>query len=564
MRNVYKILCALLIFNNCFGSTSSSVYIRNNTEFELRLEVHQSGYKVLTLGKHYKLYDQVIKPWDRKRVVKLSRFLPIKPFGNASYYFDIYVTPYLNDQQVGETFKLEQTLAKNGFPFIPAAISYGIPGDYNEGVKNTPWVYPQPFQVYFDAYRAVGQSGFQKLFDNIEYSFMPANYDTAVFDADPKVLRVLSYNICARPKIVFCLDGQKKRARLIPQAIRGMIPDYMPDVVVFQEAFEPSALPVLVEHMEKIGYFYHTSVLNKKFDAPASLIFELFESLAKLTQKEEEIPTISNGGVIIFSRHPIEKEADIKFDSCVGGDCVSAKGVKYALIKKGNKPYHIFGTHTNASLGPDFLARVRQYEQMRTFIDEQGIPAYEPVILAGDFNENLGEPKMVTPNYIGPGSQETNPPEIEEARKGSLVEYVLSGAYQQMTNILGLAGRPMSFGETIFTLDLYRNAFMKKPLVDMETWGRYGHILDYVLHLKDYLVPRDCYIQVFNPKLQTPWIENQSLLGKMPDFFVRAAIQKAIDFKGEDTNKKPLENPQFARRFEPSDHQPVLGYFDFR
>jgi len=564
MRYRYSIWAIVFFFvGACQGFIGTSTYISNNTKYELRVEVRQYGYQTLQLGEYYKLYEEVIAPWQRARVLKMHRFPPLKPFGKARYNFDLHVTPYLNGKRVGRPFKLEQWLDKNAVAGVAASISPGVSGDHTPGLKETNWNFLRPVQVHVQTYRKLDKLGTQSLFDDIEFAFLPSDYEGAIFDRDERSLRVLTYNVIALPKIVFCLDKQRKRLCGIPYLIRGMMKDYLPDVVVFQEVFEKSALQGLIDNMAAIGYRHHSNLLNVDYDKPGSQILELYESFTGLFQGEQEIPTMSNGGVIIFSRHPIVKEDDMLFSACAGTDCASGKGVKYAEIQKGTKRYHIFGTHINLSTGPQGTTHIDQYKEFRAFVDRQHIPKREPIIIAGDFNEDLGVPKSVKARHLGPGKHLTNPKAIEDIRKGAVDTYIMFDAHRNMLELLDVENPSDFSGNKMLTVDCVRNAIKQKSFEAMAADYKYGSVIDFVGYHKGHLVPRACSTKVFHPKFKEPWVKHESLFGKLPDFLVRAAIEKAILFKGQETTKKPLHNPRFAHRWEPSDHQPVLGYFDF-
>ena len=95
-----------------------------------------------------------------------------------------------------------------------------------------------------------------------------------------------------------------------------------------------------------------------------------------------------DGGVIILSRWPIEKEAEQLYDICAGSDCMATKGVVYAKINKEGARYHLFGTHTQASAKHRGV-REQQFRQLRSFLEEQKISPSEPVIIGGDLNVDL-------------------------------------------------------------------------------------------------------------------------------------------------------------------------------
>jgi hypothetical protein len=123
----------------------------------------------------------------------------------------------------------------------------------------------------------------------------------------------------------------------------------------------------LVPAMEAAGFPYKTSILN----APGL------------------IPIPTNGGVIIFSKWPIEAEDEIDFELCgqAAQDCLANKGVKYARINKLGKKYHVFATHMDAGGGADDIeARRSQMAEIRDMISDLSIPESEAVVFGGDFN----------------------------------------------------------------------------------------------------------------------------------------------------------------------------------
>jgi endonuclease/exonuclease/phosphatase family metal-dependent hydrolase len=180
---------------------------------------------------------------------------------------------------------------------------------------------------------------------------------------DPNTMNVMYYNI---QMITFGISGMaqaSERAALLP----AQISPYQ-DVVCFVEAFDDGPREdFLIPAMQAAGFPYRTGILN----APGL------------------IPIPTNGGVIIFSRWPIETVEEIDFAECgqAAQDCLANKGVKYAKVNKMGKRYHIFGTHMDAgSQADDIFARRTQMAEIRDFIADLDIPENEPVIFGGDFN----------------------------------------------------------------------------------------------------------------------------------------------------------------------------------
>ena len=181
--------------------------------------------------------------------------------------------------------------------------------------------------------------------------------------SDPNVINVMSYNIQITPIVSFDFF---ERTTYFP----ALISPYQ-DVVIIEEIFEDlTRINNLTPGMVAVGFPYYTTVLNDT-------------ALSNITSP-------GNGGVVIYSRWPIETEAEIKYANCSdqgAGDCLSSKGVKYARVNKLGKRYHIFGTHMEAGgSAADVQYRIEQYGEIANFMDTLGIPADEAVIFGGDFN----------------------------------------------------------------------------------------------------------------------------------------------------------------------------------
>jgi hypothetical protein len=117
-------------------------------------------------------------------------------------------------------------------------------------------------------------------------------------------LNVLTYNIFMRPTSLFD-DDQGLRALLIPTQVREH------DVIVFQEAFSDSHREYILSALSS-AYPHQTRILGKD----------------RFVEQD--------GGVVIISRWPIERQFQLHFeDLCSGSDCFSDKGVLYARLNEG-------------------------------------------------------------------------------------------------------------------------------------------------------------------------------------------------------------------------------------
>ena len=129
-------------------------------------------------------------------------------------------------------------------------------------------------------------------------------------------LKILSWNIQMLPHLVN-RNGKAKRAHAIVDQLRKK--DY--DVIVFQELFRKRSQRIIAKGLAE-RYPYCTPVLNKK-------TFSLK----------------TNGGVILFSKHPILEVHQIRYEKRAGFDRLSRKGALLAEVSVRGKHVQIIGTH---------------------------------------------------------------------------------------------------------------------------------------------------------------------------------------------------------------------------
>lgn len=175
---------------------------------------------------------------------------------------------------------------------------------------------------------------------------------------DPHAFHLLTYNVFMRAPTFLFRDAHDERAALLKDQLAGY------DAIVLQEAFSDRHRERIVADLAD-RYPYRTRVLGR-------------DGLIR-----------QDGGVVIVSRWPIEREDQRLFgDACAGTDCLAQKGVVYARIDKSGRRYHLFGLHAQAdrSHAP---VRERQLEIVQDFVADQRIPPDEPVVIGGDVNVDL-------------------------------------------------------------------------------------------------------------------------------------------------------------------------------
>lgn len=368
-------------------SAQTTVYIRNSTWQDFDVEAGQSG--TVTVGSsEWFAGDPVMRSWletEGQEALTVNRTNSAVPEGDTAFYnIDL-----LGDSDV-LTVKLRLVGVSGG-----TELAYSVSGPgFNE-----PWFTDGNFHEVQTT--LAGKSVVIKFKPdnddtNQDRDIRFAIHDLPVYEIDsldfenPNVMNAMFYNI---QMISFGVSGMPQaddRGDLFP----AQISPYQ-DVVMYAEAFDDSPREDhLIPAMEAAGFPYRTEILNE----PGGII-----------------PFPVNGGVIIFSRWPIEAEDEIDFAECgqAASDCLSNKGVKYAKVNKLGKPYHIFGTHMDAgSNADDIYARRTQMAEMRDFIADLNIPDGEPVIFGGDFNTDpidsdndyqafLDTMNPVVPQHIG-------------------------------------------------------------------------------------------------------------------------------------------------------------------
>lgn len=184
---------------------------------------------------------------------------------------------------------------------------------------------------------------------------------------EDRFLDVLTFNAALLPEVVSDTLPSVRVAWMAPR-LAGY------DVLVLQEAFVDSWRDGLSAELAH-AYPYRGEVVG---DDGAGFALR------------------QDGGIVIFSRWPIVREATMTFGAvCSGTDCLADKGVAYVAIRKGGRTYHVFGTHAQSTYGWNVLeVRAAQFQLFADFVAAQEIPADEVVLMAGDFNVPAETPEL--------------------------------------------------------------------------------------------------------------------------------------------------------------------------
>ena len=392
---------------------TTTIYVQNNTLRTLQFRTEQSGAPLA--AERWKSLTHEVKPGAHASFLELERD---KGITNGE---DFFFTTTVNSG--AETLALGQKLHGN---LIGSNIWHSVaeePWRDDRSTHCATWqVDGKSIEVKHRAYFTGGD-------DDIEYVFRE-DYD--IPRSERTNLNVLAYNLYMRSSTLF-MNGQEIRSKLLPGVLGGY------DVLVFSEAFDNDVRKVLLDGLRP-EYPYQTKVVDSASIIPPS-----------------------NGGVIIVSRWPITREEQRAFGSVsAGSDALAAKGVLYARIDKDGKPYHVFGTHTQAWSTPEGAGvRARQFVLIREFIREMNIPADEPVLIAGDLNVDL----MNFPDE-----------------------------YRRMLELLNASQPPIVGYDASFD-----------PSVNRLAAGETRERLDYVLYANDHQQPRASYNQVRMIRSREEW-----------------------------------------------------------
>jgi len=188
-------------------------------------------------------------------------------------------------------------------------------------------------------------------------------------------ITVMGYNIMQLPVQDW---DQSQRASMLAGALLADVND--PDVISFSEVLTDEAYTAIQGLNPE--YPYYTPVLGQVCSGG---------NWDSISGNCSNSVTVVRGGVAIASKYPILEQHAYVFTVAEFGtaDYQANKGAVYVKIDIDGFNYHVLATHTQATHGDSTAAhgyRVQQAQEIRAWIDSFGIPANEPVIIAGDLN----------------------------------------------------------------------------------------------------------------------------------------------------------------------------------
>lgn len=397
-----RIMLALLAMMAVYAQADTDVYVTNNTDQPLTIDVYHWGSDRLVEGDEWFQHLDVLGPYETKMVLSFNRYVGVK-WGDT-YRFETRLR-----SPEGFEYRLNQEMRGTWWS---SNLRHGM----SAHDASSRWFSDRAIHrlaTGFDQSQVVElatKAEFTGRYDDLTYTLTPpAQQGSPVSEG----LSVMTYNIWALPVIASHIG---ERYELLPQFMQGY------DVIMLQEVFASGRDAFLASLLSE--YPYQTRMLDK----PGANIYD--------------------GGVTIVSRYPIVNQAQLVFPDCTGTDCFADKGVNYAEVIKNGKSYHLFATHA-ASFDTDAARNLRQqqFQLMRQFAAQQGIDKDEMVIYGGDFNVNklkfansdypamLANLNAQAPDYAGYTDSTFDPRVNTFAAKYDVVEYldyiVVSNEYGQ-------------------------------------------------------------------------------------------------------------------------------------
>lgn len=196
---------------------------------------------------------------------------------------------------------------------------------------------------------------------------------------------ILFCNLFLRPQKWFP-DAQLQRVQAFVEQLRTEAYAHY-DVLSLCEVFDDECYACLVKHLPSMGFVHTTQVLG------ASRL-HLTHQLSAIFADHRLIYV--NGGVVVFSKHPIiatdAVEFDIHHNELSKRDSLSCKGFIYTKIQNcfNYKSINIITSHMESARTPiGDLQRINSARSIKQFVEScSSIYKHEPLLILGDLNQH--------------------------------------------------------------------------------------------------------------------------------------------------------------------------------
>lgn len=377
-QNFNKLIAIMVACSSMIAVAETSMYFVNQTPYMLTVNYSTVHAPAAMTEGSWKTGPRIIYPAQRVSLMTVPRGgLALDP--SASYKFYATISGLPDGKQFGMALDVKtSSIHGAGKTSSIKATTYPVG-------QNPTW-YDANNARSFNIKEQIGSKTFTSAFkwiglhpgsvyEDIEYTLAETGTVT-----DQKKLTLLQSNIQQRPfKEASHYEaglGHNERTQLSTITLPAVLKQFNADVVTVNEAFSAPLRPALTNEMRKAGFMYATDAVGMKTSKAWS------------------------GGVMVFSKYPFKKTAELVYQNSANADANAAKGAWYVQIDKGGMLYNIFATHTNASYTFDGktrlpmddvgrTARKGQFAELAAFIKAQNIPSNQPVIIVGDMNVDM-------------------------------------------------------------------------------------------------------------------------------------------------------------------------------
>lgn len=206
--------------------------------------------------------------------------------------------------------------------------------------------------------------------------------------ADLLPVTVMSYNVQGIPNLMLPIANLSKRLNHIVKYIHDVVIKYRVDILIVQELFSAKLYKKLKKRLESIMAYDTRS--TKKVDS--------VDFWAAITKPIFSWFGLIQGGVMIFSKHPIVDKAQLVFKRGLHADKLISKAAVLARVRINGRLLDVVGVHLQAHDGTEeHNTRKAQVAQLIEWLSSKPLGTVSkvpqsrargkvPLVIAGDLN----------------------------------------------------------------------------------------------------------------------------------------------------------------------------------
>ncbi|KAK1939854.1 endonuclease/exonuclease/phosphatase family protein [Babesia divergens] len=206
--------------------------------------------------------------------------------------------------------------------------------------------------------------------------------------ADLLPVTVMSYNVQGLPNLLLRIGNLSERLNHIAKYIQDVVNKYGVDILIVQELFSAKLYKKIKKRLESIMAYDTRS--TKKVDSA--------DYWAAISKPIFSWFSLIQGGVMIFSKHPIVDKMQLVFTRGLHADKLVSKGAVLARVRINDRLLDVVGVHLQAHDGTqEHNTRKTQVAQLVEWLSYKPIGTFPkvpqsraggnvPLVIAGDLN----------------------------------------------------------------------------------------------------------------------------------------------------------------------------------